>query len=322
MNEFANFRPDARTWAALLSTALRDEPVPETLSDAIRPLAALAAQPDEDGDVWNQQSFDFMMLIFEEGLNDLYERLGLREYNREFAKAIYANTLQQPPIFRLCTKQLVRKETRTQDGWVSENVRATLPFYKLLTAALVSLPAGFRHREQAYRGVKHVYPYLEDHRPEAHFSPGQKVVWFEAKSSSRLREVTQHTLFCGTTGPRTIFTVQEPLTGFRIEEFSSYGPDEAEARQGSVQCHAPAAGMSMQICFTISWRRRAFLCVPGRFSSHLCQSSRWFPCGRTGISRRRGAARLSSALAGLRHLAARKPLAALAKLRWMVRLSD
>ena len=235
MNEFADFRPDARAWAAMLSMALKDEPLPRTLEDAVRPLAALAAQQDEDGDVWNQQHFEYMIGIFEEGIDDLFDRLGLGEYNPEFAKAIYASTLHTPPIFRICTKQLVCKEGRVADGWVSQNVQATLPFYKLLTAALLSLPPRFRHRTPVCRGVRHIYPSIDNHQPEQHFREGQKLVWFEAKASSRLREVMKHHLFCGMSGPRTIFTVEEPLTGFQIEEFSAYGTDEAEARQGSAR---------------------------------------------------------------------------------------
>ena len=231
MNEFEEFKPDAAKWAASVLKTLKSQPTPGTLEEAIAPIRALSQEPDKDGDVWDQESFELYMGVFEETLDGLISSLGLHGYESEYAKAIYAYTLEEPPIYRLCAKQMFSEDRRLKDGSLSTGAKAALTFYSLLTTALLSLPERFRHVGKAHRGVKYVYPSPTDHRVEEHFTAGRRIIWFEPKSSSRNFKVMHKKQFCGLVGPRTVFTVLNPMTGFQIHEFSAYGPSEEEVRR-------------------------------------------------------------------------------------------
>ena len=234
MNEFEEFEPEAANWAAKLLRQLRSQPTPRTVEDAIAPIRALTKEPDKDGDMWNQESFELFMGVFEETLDGLISRLGLHGYESEYAKAIHAYTLEDPPIYRLCAKQMFAEDRHLEDGSLSPGVKAALTFYGLLTEALLALPENFRQLQKVFRGLKYVFPSPSDHRVEDHFPAGRKLIWYEPKSSSRNYQVMHQRQFCGLEGPRTVFTVHNPITGFRIEDFSAYGKQEQEVPRGSL----------------------------------------------------------------------------------------
>eukprot|EP00300_Choanocystis_sp_HF-7_P016121 c19301_g2_i1.p2 GENE.c19301_g2_i1~~c19301_g2_i1.p2 ORF type:complete len:159 (+),score=24.50 c19301_g2_i1:669-1145(+) len=110
---------------------------------------------------------------------------------------------------------------------LSDGLRACLPYIKFLDTALVQLGEQFQHRGPCYRGVKWVYPNLQNHDPVRHFPRGKEFFWYEFKSSSRDLCLMDHERFCGNSGPRTIFVINS-LTGYKIDEFSKFGQSEKE----------------------------------------------------------------------------------------------
>ena len=83
------------------------------------------------------------------------------------------------------------------------------PVLGICDAALEALPAAYVYEGEVRRGVPWVYPSPFAHEPSQHFRVGQKVMWYEFKSTSTRMEVMTRPHFCGVqAGPRTIFTIQ------------------------------------------------------------------------------------------------------------------
>lgn len=188
----------------------------------------------------------------------------------EQALAIFSYTLERPRLYKLLTVWLTSPRGRLAQSSLSEEVRALLPYVKLLHVALERLadvssdfildatapnPANPEHGF-CWRGVRHVFPgypgqperngvpTCQTHEPAFHYPQNSRVVWYAFTSTAERKQTTiefidKHTTnhgpddICGPYGPATIFRVQA-CRGYRIQQLSYFGDEEAEVYQSQL----------------------------------------------------------------------------------------
>ena len=222
----------ADPWLETLRALIREQPEPGTIEEAIAPLARLQ---DELGqpkiDVAAVQGACNQLIALPEG--DWHPSDWRRthpDFSQKHALAIHIYTRQDPNVYGPLGDALHDTANRASGpGGVSDDVRACLPFVKLLDVALVesAIVFGF-FSGQVFRGVKFAFPEptYAAHDPEAFFPPGRELHWFEFNSSSKEFEVMYREYFCGRSGPRTVFTIKS-CEGVSVKPFSQL-PDEEE----------------------------------------------------------------------------------------------
>ena len=154
-----------------------------------------------------------------------------KSYKLDWAIAIYVYTLANPAVFRVVNREMYNPERRKpggRGGGISDGLRACLPFVRVLLDALEALPERYVFSGQVRRGVKYVYPSPARHDPVGHFLVGDRVMWYEFKSTSECQEVMTRDHFCGVAaGPRTIFIIQV-LLAYAISAFSFFQGTDSE----------------------------------------------------------------------------------------------
>ena len=214
-------------WLPVLNRLIADEPEPATLNLAIAPLADVGvdvvavlatvnrfldlAQADWHRDDWRHTHPGFP---------------------GKYAGVAHIYTLQDPNVYTALGAAMHSINRSAGPGGVSPEMRACLPFIKLLDVALIEavIVWGFFTGE-TLRGVKHAFPQptVADHDPKRHFMPngvGRELHWLEFNSSATNPQVMYRPYFCGRQGKRTLFTVQS-VEGVSIKKFSAL-PDEEE----------------------------------------------------------------------------------------------
>ena len=216
-------------WVRRLQRALDETECPASLDDALRPL--LACFPDEidAGDlqaaVVGQRDLWRDLLYCAAGGFDLPP-----SYLLDWAVAIYVYTLGDPKVFKVVNREMFNSERRKpgMSGGVSDGLRACLPYIRFLIDALKALPASYVFQGVVFRGVKHVYPSIQNHDPVRHFSVGKRLAWYEFKSTSKEAEVMTREHFCDVkAGPRTKFTI-DVTHAYDISKFSFFQGAESE----------------------------------------------------------------------------------------------
>ena len=228
---YGAIQPDYR-WARALKSVIDGTTLPATVAEAILPLAAHGSNVAELEAILDEVRGDWVR----EGKMAV---AGAPDMNIEHALGIYAYTLEDAngtadhptvQVYRSVNNILFNPGKRTEAySAVSDEASAALlavaSFVKFLIKALEELPRSFHHRGRVYRGVKHVWPSVEQHDPVAYFREGATVLWYEFKSTSTDVRMMSNDVFCGhAAGPRTIFTI-DAVRGYNIAPFSS----EAEA---------------------------------------------------------------------------------------------
>ena len=151
-------------------------------------------------------------------------------YHVDWAIAIRVYTMSDPPVYRIVNREMFNPKRRKPGGnhSISDGLSACMPFIRLLKDALENLPESYVFRGQVRRGVKWSFPSPDDHDPVGYFVVGQRVMWYEFKSTSTKQEVMTREHFCGVTaGPRTIFII-DVLLAFAIKKFSFFQGVENE----------------------------------------------------------------------------------------------
>jgi hypothetical protein len=151
-------------WQYQLQRLLEATPLATSLEEALEPLRPLLGEGELEillaviagkGDEWRT------LLQAPDGfaLPD--------SYRLDLALAIHIYTLENPGVYRVVNREMFNPD-RWQpgaEGGVSEALRACLPYIKMLDSALVALPEAYVFRDQVFRGVKFVYPSLQNHDP-------------------------------------------------------------------------------------------------------------------------------------------------------------
>eukprot|EP01045_Picozoa_sp_COSAG04_P020058 COSAG04_NODE_2013_length_4999_cov_66.515510_1_plen_1522_part_00 len=209
-------------WGKTLAKAIADEPLCETVVDALRPMANLRTPVDVDLAAVKVESK-------REEMKTLLLREGCSEFDVEFAMAIWVYTMQEPAVYQAMNAAL-REAANRDEGHdaVPEAVRHCLPYIKFLDYSMENAPAKFRFTGRCFRGDQFVWPSKEEHDPESYFQRGREFSWHEFKSTSMDKDVAlYHPSFCGErTGPRTIFII-EGVFGVKVETLSDF-KSEAE----------------------------------------------------------------------------------------------
>ena len=94
----------------------------------------------------------------------------------KFAVAIYVYTLQHPNLYKPLGAALHAADRASGPDGVSAQVRACLPYAKLLDAALVEAAITFGFfTGKTLRGIKYAFPRptVAEHDPEGYFPSGQ-----------------------------------------------------------------------------------------------------------------------------------------------------
>jgi hypothetical protein len=157
-------------------------------------------------------------------LQSKLSRLGISDYNVDYALVIHSYSLEDPAVYKAINAEMHSGERRTSAG---TRLCTCAPYIKFVNAALESLPERFIFSGTCSRGVKWVFPSPDDHDPAGYFFAGKRFYFYEFKSSSQKMELMYDEQFCGKTGPRTIFTIHA-CRGFDISEFSAFGEQEKE----------------------------------------------------------------------------------------------
>ena len=210
-------------WVQRLRDLIDAEAEPASLQEAVRPLAALgidvaAVLVAAEAHLTRSQTA---------WLADDW-RFSHPDFPTKYALVIYVYTLHDPNVFQPLGAVLHDTADRAQgQGGVSANVRACLPFTKLLEIALAqaAITWGF-FVGQTFRGVRWAFPDPSAHDPETHFPPGRELRICEFRSSSTIYDVMYQPQFCGRSGPRTTFTIQS-CEGVKVNRFSAF-PNEDE----------------------------------------------------------------------------------------------
>ena len=211
-------------WKRRLQKVIADEPIAVSLKEAVRSLPGvgyddLEAIVDGQNEAWGDE------LHLPQGRF----RLPI-SYPVDYAIAIHVYTLEDPCVYAVVNRAMFNPSRRAPGGssHISDELRACLPYIKFLDAALAALPAEYVFRGKVRRGVKWVFPRPESHDPEAYFTPGAKLCWYEFKSASRRQELMTREHFCGIdAGPRTIFAVQA-CRAYDVARFSFYQGEHSE----------------------------------------------------------------------------------------------
>lgn len=154
----------------------------------------------------------------------------------DFLLAIYIWTIDSPKLFKLVNEMMHHPLRDQGPGGISKSLRHCLPFIKYLDTALEHLPDKYHFAGQVNRGVKWAYPAPKpptteppregEHNPEGYFFPGREFYFYEFKSAATNFDTMYMESFCGTRGPRTIFTIQA-CQCYLVKPFSHF-PEEAE----------------------------------------------------------------------------------------------
>ena len=212
-------------WNSQLSKLLSETPLPRSLLDAVQSIpqvdpGLLRAVIEGMREDWEE------LLYSAEGAFNLP-----KSYPLDYAVAIHVYTLANPSVYRVVNQAMFnpsRRKPGTAGTTVSNELHACLPYIKFLDAALEALPPAYVFKGEVRRGVPYVYPSPEKHDPAQHFRAGQKVMWYEFKSTSKRMEVMTRPHFCGVNaGPRTIFNVQA-CCAYSIEKFSFFQGVDSE----------------------------------------------------------------------------------------------
>ena len=206
-------------WKRRLRREIDQTPLVPTLEDAVRPLKRF---PEIDMEILLGVIADQR----KEWENELYSATGFnlpRSYRLDLAVAINLYTRNDPSIYAVINREMFNPDRRKSgSGEISGALRACLSFIKFLEEALKALPDTYIFKGEVRRGVKWVYPSLNNHNPSAHFGIGKTLMWYEFKSTSKEQHVMTREHFCGVrAGPRTIFVI-EVFCGYWIEKFSAF----------------------------------------------------------------------------------------------------
>ena len=208
---------DDAEWARHLGQLLDAEALAPSALEAVRPMGALGLV--DSGRITR-------MLRDRRGrMQAILRAQGCPEFNIEFALAIWLYTLENPALYKELNGAMQAPERLSASGTVSEQLRAVLPFAKLLQVALENAPAKFRYDGRCHRGVKFAFTAggkaasEHDHEPAAYFPVGRQFHSFEFKSASTEHGTMYSKHFCGDRGPRTIFEI-EGVRGVLIEEMT------------------------------------------------------------------------------------------------------
>ena len=158
--------------------------------------------------------------------------LGCPEFGEERALAIHLYTKEQDFRLYAVVNGAMRRANRGDGpGGTSDSLRRCLPYIKFLCEALEMAPAQLRFDGRCHRGVKFAYSSAgtaasaDDHNPGLYFRVGSEFPWFEFKSASRNHATMYAAVFCGASGPRTIFTI-DGVHGVLIQAFSEQASEE------------------------------------------------------------------------------------------------
>eukprot|EP01046_Picozoa_sp_COSAG06_P047206 COSAG06_NODE_6822_length_2758_cov_27.446785_1_plen_582_part_00 len=220
-------------WLGTVRGKIRDQPVPASLRDALAPLERLR---DEHGHPVNviavQTACDRLLNAPQADWHPDDWRHTQPDFPEIYALAIHIYTL--PLVYKplgaamrdTATRALGPDGQPAPDG-ISEDVRACLPFVKLLDVAMLEAAIVFSfHVGQVLRGVKYAFGTAQAaHDPQGYFAVGRELHFFEFKSSSTDYNVMYEEIFCGRTGPRTVFTIQS-CEGVYVKPFSAFPREE------------------------------------------------------------------------------------------------
>jgi hypothetical protein len=216
-------------WKKILEDALKRTPLATSLIEAIRSMSDLVDVGvledivKEKRKEWEEQDF--------KGDCNLPA-----SYELDFAIAIHVYTLGEPAVHAAVNEAMFDKGRRQAGAisGISVSLRACLPYIKYLDTALEKLPDCYSFQGEVRRGVKTVFPSVDNHDPKSHFPEGKKLMWYQfmsssgAKSETDIQKVMQRKHFCGVDpGPRTIFTVKV-TRAYDIHKFSFFQGAEGE----------------------------------------------------------------------------------------------
>ena len=220
---------DSEAWAAALTASKDAEPLVGTLMDAVVPLAPLPLFVQHCGSVARVREY---VQSQRARLRTALVANGLGAYDEERALAIHAYTAEHDAAQRhVCLYRVINGVMRDSTsraagpGGMSAEMRACLPYIKLLWVALESLPPELHFTGKAYRGIKWAFPTPAHHDPESYFFRSRQFYWYEFKSASTEYRVMYDEFFAGASGPRTVFRV-EGVKCFRIKIFSALAAEE------------------------------------------------------------------------------------------------
>ena len=209
-------------WKKIVETAMKDTPLAPSLMDAIQSMRNL------DGTVDVDLLEEIIKGKREEWEDCIYSAAGgfklPASYRIDFAIAIYVYTLNDPAVYAAVNRVMFNKARRNHGAFsgISASLRACLPYIKYLDGALEALPDCYIFQGEVRRGAKWVYSSPDEHDPASHFPEGQKIMWYEFKSTSTRQEVMTRKHFCGVNaGPRTIFTIKT-TRAYAIHKFSYF----------------------------------------------------------------------------------------------------
>ena len=188
-------------------------------------LAALRSLAEANG--LDLEELQFAIQMREPTLRATLEREGIPDFRMDFAVAIYLYTIDTPKLYEIINTAAHAADREEGPGGLSPQLRACMPFIKFLDCALEALPDKYVFAGRVNRGVKWAFPTPDDHDPEAHFPKGKQFFWYEFKSAAQQFDVMYNEMFCGESGPRTIFTI-DACQSYMISKFSQF-PTEAEA---------------------------------------------------------------------------------------------
>ncbi len=210
-------------WLGELHELLDEEPLCDSIDEALEPTAAhgvdvvqiiqiVAAWLAAPAANWTESDW----------------RRTHPEFPRDYAGAIYAYTLPCELYKKLNAAMRAPDRGGAAFCGCSAELRAWLPYAKFLDTALQEAGAIWgTFTGKCHRGVQFAFPKptVAQHDPEKYFNVGRELNWFEFKSSSTSFETMYDPLFCGTSGPRTIFTVHS-CAGISIKKFSAIEREE------------------------------------------------------------------------------------------------
>ena len=211
-------------WVFTLRKAIREQPIPVSIHAALEPLVAHAG--------FDPELVEFVIEGRRKTIRAKLTYIGCAGYPEDLGLVIFSYTLEVPKFYGKVNDEMHSPDRASGPNGISPGMRACLPYIKLLDHALATLPPRFKFKGRVHRGVKYAFPSTDAHDPEGYFNPGRDFFWYEFKSSARDFDVMHNEVFCGKTGPRTIFTI-EATEAYLIEDFSLYPEAEVLFRPNS-----------------------------------------------------------------------------------------
>ena len=218
----------ADPWLGALKQLIAEEPLCDSLDDALQPLASEGVDVEQI-----KQVVAAWLTSPEADWPESDWRRTHPGFPSGYAGAIYAYTL--PAVLYKPLNAAMRDTGRAGAAFCgcSAELRAWLPYVKYLDTALEEAGKAWGvFLGKCHRGVQWAFPKptVAEHDPERYFSVGKELNWFEFKSSSTDFDTMYSRAFCGPTGPRTIFTVQN-CEGISIKKFSAIEKEEEVSHQ-------------------------------------------------------------------------------------------